>query len=43
MICSLLGEFKSIREAKKFAGKCDETGVFNLIGKNYQDAWCVWK
>lgn len=37
----LLGEFDSIREAKQFAGKSGLSGVFNLIGNNYQDAWHV--
>lgn len=37
----LLGEFDSIREAKLFAGKCGLSGVFNLIGNNYRDAWYV--
>lgn len=37
----LLGEFESIREAKLFAGKCRLSGVFNLIGDNYPDAWSV--
>lgn len=39
----LLGEFDSIREAKQFAEECGETGTFNLIGKNYRDAWYVFK
>lgn len=35
------GEFDSIREAKQFAGKSGLSGVFNLIGDNYRDAWYV--
>lgn len=38
----LLGEFKSIREAKIFAGECGETGAFNLMGDNYRDSWYGW-
>lgn len=37
----LLGGFDSIREAKKFAEKSGLSGVFNLIGNNYRDAWYV--
>lgn len=37
-----LGEFKSISEAKQFADKCGETGVFNLIGDKYKDGWYVF-
>lgn len=37
----LLGEFASIREAKQFAGRSELSGVFNLIGNNYWDAWYV--
>lgn len=37
----LLGQFDSIREAKQFAGKSGLSGVFNLIGDNYRDAWYV--
>ncbi|MDH6308855.1 hypothetical protein M2451_001421 [Dysgonomonas sp. PFB1-18] len=37
-----LGEFKSISEAKLFADKCGETGVFNLIGHLYKDSWYVF-
>ncbi len=36
-----LGEFKSILEAKQFADKCGETGVFNLIGDKYRDSWNI--
>lgn len=35
----LLGKFDSIREAKQFAAESGLSGVFNLIGNNYQDAW----
>ncbi|MFR0676976.1 hypothetical protein [Dysgonomonas mossii] len=38
-----LGEFKSILEAKQFADKCGETGVFNLIGHLYKDSWYVFE
>lgn len=38
----LLGEFKSIRDAKIFAAECGETGVFNLMGDNYRDSWYGW-
>lgn len=34
----LLGEFESIREAKKNAHDSKLSGVFNLIGDNYRDA-----
>lgn len=37
-----LGEFKTISEAKKYADKCGETGVFNLIGDKYRDSWYVF-
>ncbi|MDH6309031.1 hypothetical protein M2451_001511 [Dysgonomonas sp. PFB1-18] len=37
-----LGEFKSISEAKLFADRCGETGVFNLIGHLYKDSWYVF-
>lgn len=37
----LLGEFSSILEAKQFAGNSELSGVFNLIGDNYRDAWYV--
>mgnify|MGYP006959924756 CR=1 FL=1 len=37
----LLGEFDSIREAKRFAGKSGLDGVFNLIGDNYWNVWYV--
>lgn len=33
----LLGEFTSIREAKKYAQNSNLSGVFNLIGDNYRD------
>ncbi len=36
-----LGEFKTIQEAKRFAGNSGETGVFNLIGDKYRDSWYV--
>jgi hypothetical protein len=36
-----LGEFKTIPEAKRFAGESGETGVFNLIGDRYRDSWYV--
>ena len=38
-----LGEFPTIREAKDFAEKSGETGVFSLIGDNYHDSWIVLK
>lgn len=38
-----LGEFESIREAKLFAGNSGLSGVFNLIGDNYRDAWYVFE
>lgn len=37
----LLGEFDSIRKAKQFTGKSGLSGIFNLIGNNYQDTWYV--
>lgn len=37
----LLGEFESIREAKQFAHGSRLSGVFNLIGDNYQDSWYI--
>lgn len=37
----LLGEFEGILEAKLFAGRSKLSGVFNLIGDNYRDAWYV--
>ena len=36
-----LGEFGTIREAKKHAGESGLSGVFNLIGDKYQDSWYV--
>jgi hypothetical protein len=36
-----LGEFGSISEAKRFAQKSSLTGVFNLIGDKYRDAWYI--
>lgn len=39
----LLGEFDSILEAKKFAGKSKLSGAFNLIGDNYRDSWYVFE
>lgn len=38
-----LGEFKTILEAKQFADKCGEMGVFNLIGDKYRDSWYVFE
>lgn len=38
-----LGEFDTISEAKKYATECGETGVFNLLGDNYRDAWYVFE
>jgi hypothetical protein len=38
-----LGEFSSIFEAKKFAQESKLSGVFNLIGENYRDAWYVFE
>lgn len=37
----LLGEFHCIRKAKQFAHDSGLSGVFNLIGDNYRDAWYV--
>lgn len=37
----LLGKFASIWEAKKYAQNSNLSGVFNLIGDNYRDAWYV--
>ena len=34
-----LGEFGSIREAKRYADNCDRYGTFNLIGDRYRDSW----
>ncbi len=36
-----LGEFDTIREAKKHAQDSGLTGAFNLLGDNYRDAWYV--
>ncbi len=36
-----LGEFSSIRDAKKFADNSGEWGTFNLLGNKYQDSWSV--
>lgn len=36
-----LGEFPTIREAKKFAGDSHLFGCFSLIGGNYRDSWYV--
>lgn len=36
-----LGEFATISEAKKYAQNSGLTGVFNLLGNNYRDAWYV--
>lgn len=38
-----LGEFPSILEAKKFANQSGYSGVFNLLGEDYSDSWCVYK
>lgn len=38
-----LGEFDTISEAKKYAQESGETGVFNLLGDNYRDAWYVFE
>ncbi|MDL2305074.1 hypothetical protein LJC72_07015 [Bacteroides sp. OttesenSCG-928-D19] len=36
-----LGEFETISEAKKHAADSGFSGVFNLIGDKYRDAWYV--
>lgn len=38
-----LGEFDTLSEAKKYAQESGETGVFNLLGDNYRDAWYVFE
>ena len=38
-----LGEFGSIREAKKHADESGLSGVFNLIGDRYRDSWYVFE
>lgn len=37
-----LGEFLTITEAKRYAQDSGESGVFNLLGDNYRDAWYVF-
>jgi hypothetical protein len=37
-----LGEFDSIREAKRYADNSGHTGTFNLIGNKYNDSWYVF-
>ena len=38
-----LGEFESVSEAKRYAQDSGETGIFNLLGNNYRDAWYVFE
>lgn len=38
-----LGEFPTIREAKKFAADSHRCGVFTVLGENYSDSWYVPK
>lgn len=38
-----LGEFPSISEAKKFADQSGYSGVFNLVGEDYRDSWCIFR
>ena len=36
-----LGEFTTIKKAKKFADNSERTGVFNLLGDKYRESWYV--
>lgn len=36
-----LGEFPTIKEAKKYAQESKLSGLFSLLGENYSDQWYV--
>jgi len=36
-----LGEFPTISEAKKFAQDSGLSGMFSLLGDNYNDQWYI--
>lgn len=38
-----LGEFPTIREAKRYAQESKLSGLFSLIGENYSDQWYVFE